>query len=274
PSLTVDEMEEDMAELASFGSLMIVHAEDSEIIENSVQPAGSKYAGFLDSRPRDAENTAIAQVIERARKTGVRAHVLHLSSSDALEMIRDAKAEGVSLSVETCPHYLTLLAEEIPDGATAYKCCPPIREDSNRELLWKGLEEGIIDCIVSDHSPSTIDLKDVENGDFSVAWGGVASLQLGLPLIWTEAKKRGLKLERVVQWMGVNPSQLAGLEAKGAIAVGKDADFALFAPEESFEVDVAKLHHKNPISPYQGKTLHGVVRSTLIAGEVVDFQTP
>ena len=274
PSLSVDEMEEDMAELASFDSLMIVHAEDAEIIDNSPQPVGGKYAGFLDSRPRDAENTAIAQVIERARTTGVRAHVLHLSSSDALEMIREAKAEGVKLTVETCPHYLTLLSEEIPDGATAFKCCPPIRENDNRELLWKGLEEGVIDCIVSDHSPSTIDLKDVENGDFGVAWGGVASLQLGLPLIWSEAKQRGLKLEQVVQWMGTNPSRLAGLGAKGSIEEGKDADFAIFAPEDTFEVDVEKLHHKNPISPYQGKTLHGVVRRSIIAGNDVDFQTP
>ncbi|RWZ85391.1 allantoinase AllB [Glutamicibacter sp. HZAU] len=274
PSLSVDEMEEDMAELASFDSLMIVHAEDAEIIDNSPQPVGGKYAGFLDSRPRDAENTAIAQVIERARTTGVRAHVLHLSSSDALEMIRQAKAEGVKLTVETCPHYLTLLSEDIPDGATAFKCCPPIRENDNRELLWKGLEEGVIDCIVSDHSPSTIDLKDVENGDFGVAWGGVASLQLGLPLIWSEAKQRGLKLEQVVQWMGVNPSKLAGLGAKGSIEEGKDADFAIFAPEDTFAVDVEKLHHKNPISPYQGKTLHGVVRRAIIAGNDVDFQTP
>ncbi|MGH3652941.1 allantoinase AllB [Glutamicibacter sp.] len=274
PSLSVGEMEEDMAELASFDSLMIVHAEDSDIIGNSPQPVGGKYAGFLDSRPRDAENTAIAQVIERARKTGVRAHVLHLSSSDALQMIREAKAEGVLLTVETCPHYLTLLAEEIPDGATAFKCCPPIRENDNRELLWRGLEEGVIDCIVSDHSPSTIDLKDVENGDFGVAWGGVASLQLGLPLIWSEAKKRGLKLEQVVQWMGVNPSKLAGLSAKGSIEEGKDADFAVFAPEDTFEVDVQKLHHKNPISPYQGKTLSGVVRRSIIAGADVDFQKP
>lgn len=274
PSLSVDEMEEDMAELQSFDSLMIVHAEDSQIIENAEQASGPTYSGFLNSRPRAAENTAIEQVIERARKTGVRAHVLHLSSSDALEMIRTAKAEGVKLTVETCPHYLTLLAEEIPDGATAYKCCPPIREDANRDLLWKGLEEGVIDCIVSDHSPSTIDLKDVENGDFGVAWGGVASLQLGLPLIWSEAKKRGLSLEQVISWMSVNPSKLAGLTQKAEIETGRDADFAIFAPEESFEVDVKNLHHKNPISPYQGKELHGVVRRSIIAGSDVDFQTP
>lgn len=274
PSLSVDEMEEDMAELASFDSLMIVHAEDSSAIDRAPDAEGDQYARFLKSRPRGAENVAIAQVIERARWTGVRAHVLHLSSSDALAMIKTAKSDGVKITVETCPHYLTLLAEEIPNGATAYKCCPPIREASNRELLWKGLEDGIIDCIVSDHSPSTIDLKDVENGDFGVAWGGVASLQLGLPLIWTEAQKRGIKLEQVVQWMSVKPAELAGLKNKGSISVGNDADFALFAPEDAFVVDVKKLHHKNPISPYHGKTLAGVVRRSIIAGNDVDFQTP
>ncbi len=274
PALTVDEMEEDMAELKSFDSLMIVHAEDSSSIDHAPDAEGDQYDRFLKSRPRGAENVAIAQVIERARWTGVRAHVLHLSSSDALAMIKTAKADGVKITVETCPHYLTLLAEEIPNGATAYKCCPPIREASNRELLWKGLEEGIIDCIVSDHSPSTIDLKDVENGDFGVAWGGVASLQLGLSLIWTEAQKRGIALEKVIQWMSTKPSELAGLKNKGAIALGNDADFALFAPEDAFVVDVKKLHHKNPISPYHGKTLAGVVRKSIIAGEDIDFQTP
>ncbi|GAA1406287.1 allantoinase [Glutamicibacter uratoxydans] len=274
PALTVDEMEEDMAELKSFDSLMIVHAEDSSSIDHAPDAEGDQYDRFLKSRPRGAENVAIAQVIERARWTGVRAHVLHLSSSDALAMIKTAKADGVKITVETCPHYLTLLAEEIPNGATAYKCCPPIREASNRELLWKGLEEGIIDCIVSDHSPSTIDLKDVENGDFGVAWGGVASLQLGLSLIWTEAQKRGIALEKVISWMSTKPSELAGLKNKGAIALGNDADFALFAPEDAFVVDVKKLHHKNPISPYHGKTLAGVVRKSILAGEDIDFQTP
>lgn len=274
PSLTVDEMEEDMVELKSFDSLMIVHAEDSHAIDRAPDAQGDQYERFLKSRPRGAENVAIAQVIERARWTGARAHVLHLSSSDALSMIKTAKADGVKITVETCPHYLTLLAEEIPNGATAFKCCPPIREASNRELLWKGLEEGVIDCIVSDHSPSTIDLKDVENGDFGVAWGGVASLQLGLSLIWTEAKQRGIELEQVISWMSKRPAELAGLKNKGAIALGNDADFALFAPEDAFVVDVNKLHHKNPISPYQGKTLAGVVRSAIVGGQDVDFQTP
>ena len=274
PYLEPDEMEEDMTEIVSFDSMMLVHAEDSRAIDRAPNAEGDHYDRFLASRPRGAENVAVAEVIERARWTGARAHILHLSSSDALPMIESAKRDGVKLTVETCPHYLTLLAEEIPNGATAFKCCPPIREASNRELLWKGLEDGIIDCIVSDHSPSTIDLKDVENGDFGVAWGGVASLQLGLALIWTEAKRRGIKLETVLNWMSKRPAEIAGLHHKGAIALGNDADFAFFGPEDSFVVDVDKLHHKNPISPYQGKVLAGKVSRTFVRGVEVDFKTP
>ncbi|ADX74679.1 dihydroorotase, multifunctional complex type [Pseudarthrobacter phenanthrenivorans Sphe3] len=274
PHLDADEMEEDMAELKSFDSLMIVHAEDSHAIDRAPHPGGDHYQTFLASRPRGAENKAIAEVIERARWTGARAHILHLSSSDALPMIASAKRDGVKLTVETCPHYLTLMAEEIPDGATAYKCCPPIREASNRELLWQGLLDGTIDCIVSDHSPSTLDLKDLENGDFAVAWGGVSSLQLGLSLIWSEARHRGIPLEQVVSWMGEKPAALARLSNKGQLALGYDADFAIFAPDEAFVVDVSKLKHKNPITPYDGKTLSGVVRKTFLRGAVVDGQTP
>ncbi|WP_334173033.1 allantoinase AllB [Sinomonas sp.] len=274
PHLDVDELEKDLAEIASFDGLMIVHAEDSRAIDHAPNPEGDIYESFLHSRPRGAENVAIAEVIERARWTGARAHILHLSSSDALAMIASAKRDGVKLTVETCPHYLTLLAEEIPNGATAFKCCPPIREASNRELLWQGLENGVIDCIVSDHSPSTVDLKDLENGDFGVAWGGVASLQLGLPIIWTEARRRGIPLERVVEWMGRKPAELARLQRKGTLAPGYDADLAIFAADEAFVVDADKLYHKNHITPYQGKTLSGVVRRTFVRGTEVDFSEP
>ncbi|MCK8615404.1 allantoinase AllB [Gordonia sp. C13] len=274
PHLTADEMEADMAKLAEFDSLMIVHAEDSRAIDHAPSPEGDEYARFLASRPRGAENLAIAEVIERARWTGVRAHVLHLSSSDALPMLASAKKDGVKITVETCPHYLTLLAEEVPNGATAFKCCPPIREAGNRELLWEGLLDGTIDCIVSDHSPSTIDLKDPENGDFGVAWGGVASLQLGLSLIWSEAKKRGIGLPQVIEWMASRPADLAGLPSKGRIALGCDADFAVFEPESAQIVDVNRLHHKNAISPYDGRALAGVVKGTWVRGQKVDFETP
>jgi allantoinase len=274
PPLDADEMEKDMAELKTFDSLMIVHAEDSRAIERAPHAEGDQYQRFLASRPRGAENVAIAEVIERARWTGARAHILHLSSSDALPMIASAKRDGVKLTVETCPHYLTLLAEEIPNGATAFKCCPPIREASNRELLWKGLEDGIIDCIVSDHSPSTLDLKDLENGDFGVAWGGVASLQLGISLIWTEARQRGIPLEQVVDWMSRRPAELARMTRKGQLALGYDADFSVFAADESFVVDAKKLKHKNPITPYDGKPLAGVVRRTFLRGAEIDGETP
>lgn len=274
PHLEADEMEKDMAELSSFDSIMIVHAEDSRSIDRAPTAEGDQYSRFLASRPRGAENVAIAEVIERARWTGSRAHILHLSSSDALPMIATAKRDGVRLTVETCPHYLTLLAEEIPNGATAFKCCPPIREASNRELLWQGLIDGTIDCIVSDHSPSTLDLKDLENGDFGVAWGGVSSLQLGLSLIWTEARQRGIPLERVVEWMSKRPAALARLTKKGQLALGYDADFAVFAADDSFIVDVNRLHHKNPISPYDRKPLTGVVRKTYLRGEPVTIEHP
>ncbi|KNY04052.1 MULTISPECIES: allantoinase AllB [unclassified Microbacterium] len=274
PPLDADEMEVDMRELTTFDSVMIVHAEDSRAIDRAPQPDGDDYGKFLASRPRGAENLAIAEVIERARWTGSRAHILHLSSSDALPMLRSAKQDGLKLTVETCPHYLTLTAEEIPLGATQFKCCPPIREAGNRELLWEGLEDGTIDFIVSDHSPSTLDLKDLENGDFAVAWGGVASLQLGLSLIWTEARQRGLALETVVSWMSDRPAQFAGLTGKGRIAPGYDADFSVFAADDAYVVDVNKLHHKNPLTPYHGKALAGVVRRTYLHGEVIDSETP
>ena len=274
PHLEADEMEADMAVLKSFDSIMIVHAEDSRAIERAPSAEGDQYQKFLSSRPRGAENVAIAEVIERARWTGARAHILHLSSSDALPMIASAKRDGVRLTVETCPHYLTLIAEEIPNGATAYKCCPPIREVGNRELLWQGLLDGTIDCIVSDHSPSTLDLKDLENGDFAVAWGGVSSLQLGLPIIWTEARRRGIALEQVVQWMSARPAELAGLSTKGKLSLGYDADLSVFAPDEAFVVDASRLKHKNPITPYDKRALSGVVRRTFLRGAEVNGQTP
>ena len=274
PPLDADELEKDMRELSNFDSVMIVHAEDSRAIDRAPQPEGDDYSKFLASRPRGAENLAIAEVIERARWTGARAHILHLSSSDALAMLRSAKHDGLKITVETCPHYLTLTAEEIPHGATQFKCCPPIREAGNRELLWQGLEDGTIDFIVSDHSPSTLDLKDLENGDFAVAWGGVASLQLGLSLIWTEARQRGLSLETVVAWMSEKPAQFAGLTGKGRIAPGYDADFSIFAADDAYVVDVTKLFHKNPLTPYNGKALAGRVRKTYLHGEPIDFTTP
>jgi allantoinase len=193
--------------------------------------------------------------------------VLHLSSAAALPSLVAARAAGVRVSVETCPHYLTLSAEEIPDGGTEFKCCPPIRDAANQDALWDALVDGTVDCVVSDHSPSTTDLKHLDTGDFGAAWGGVASLQLGLPLTWTAARARGIGLAQVVRWMSGGPAALAGLGAKGAIEPGRDADLVVFAPDASFEVDPARLHHRNPVTPYAGKRLDGVVREVWLRGQ-------
>ena len=170
------------------------------------------------------------------------------------------------ITAETCPHYLTLAAEDVPAGATAAKCCPPVRGRANREALWAGLRAGTLSCVVSDHSPSPPELKHLDTGDFGAAWGGIASLQLALPLVWTGARQRGHTLPDVVRWMAAGPARLAGLAGKGRIAVGADADLVAFAPAETFVVDPARLRHRHPVSPYGGRTLHGVVRTTWLRG--------
>lgn len=274
PDVSVVEMRDAMTVLAEFDSLLVVHAEDAHIIEESVQPGSRDYAPFLASRPRSAEDAAIAEVISGAADTGVRAHILHLSNGDSLARIVAAKRAGVDLTVETCPHYLTLAAEDILAGSTAFKCCPPIREQSNRDELWRGLDAGMIDYVVSDHSPSTPEMKFAGDGDFSLAWGGIASLQLGLPLVWSEARERGIPLERVVSWMAETPATRVGLVGKGRITVGGAADFAVFAPEARFTVDAETLAHRHPISPYDGRELHGVVRETYLAGAPVESDAP
>jgi len=274
PPLDDAELEADLRILAGLGALMIVHAEDAGTIGSAPPADGARYADFLASRPREAENRAIERVVELARRTGARVHVLHLSSSDALPLIARARAEGVAVTVETCPHYLSFAAEEIRDGATQFKCCPPIRESGNRELLWRGLADGVIDCVVSDHSPCTPELKRLDTGDFGAAWGGIAGLQVGLPAVWTGAAARGHDLADVVRWMAQRPAELAGLTRKGRIAPGCDADFCVFAPDEEVVVDAARLQHRNPVSAYHGSALRGVVRQTWLRGAVVTGDDP
>jgi allantoinase len=271
PALDLGQLEAAMHEIAAFDGLLIVHAEDSAVIEHHAASAGGpRYADFLSSRPRGAENLAVAHVIELARRTGCRIHLLHIASPDVLPMIESARHDGVRVSAETCPHYLAFAAEEIGDGATTYKCCPPIREGSAREALWRGLEVGALDLVVTDHSPSPPDLKCLDTGDFARAWGGISSLQLGLPVVWTEARRRGLGLDDVARWMSQAPARLAGLPAKGAIEVGRDADLCVLAPDEEFVVDPLRLHHRHPITPYAEQRLYGVVRSTWLRGAELD----
>ncbi|WP_406514989.1 allantoinase AllB [Streptomyces sp. NBC_00873] len=264
PELDQEQLARSLAEIAGFDGLLIVHAEDPHHLAAAPQRSGPAYADFLASRPRDAENTAIESLIAHAKRLNARIHVLHLSSSDALPLIAAAKREGVRVTVESCPHFLTLTAEEVPDGATEFKCCPPIREAANQDALWAGLADGTIDCVVSDHSPCTADLK---TPDFASAWGGISSLQLGLPAIWTEARRRGHSLDDVVRWMSAAPAELAGLTRKGVIEAGRDADFAVLAPDETFTVDPAELFHRNQVTAYAGRTLHGVVKSTWLRGQ-------
>ena len=256
------------ATIAGLGGLLIAHAESEHAITST---RGETYLDFVDSRPPEAETRAIAELIESVRESGCRAHVVHLSAADALPLIAAAKAEGLPVTVETCPHYLTFHAEQIPPGATQFKCCPPIRDEANRDRLWAGLADGLIDCVVSDHSPCPPHLK---RGGFGEAWGGIASLQLGLPAVWTEASRRGFDLADVVGWMARGPANLAGLPAKGAIAPGFDADFAVFAPDETWVVDPARLRHRHPVTPYAGTTLRGVVHETWLRGRRIDGTTP
>jgi allantoinase len=273
PPVDTRQLTEALLVTARLGLPLLVHAESAPASAPARSTATPGYAGYLASRPRGLENLAVAQVIEAARATGGHAHIVHLSSSDALPMIASARREGVRITAETCPHYLTLTAEEIGDGQTTAKCSPPVREAANRELLWTGLRDHVLDQIVSDHSPCTTPMKAA--GDWDRAWGGISSLQLGLPVVWTQARRRGLGLAQVAAWMAAAPARLAGLTAKGWIAPGYDADLCVLAPDQSFTVDPARLHHKHPATtPYTGRTLHGVVRTTILRGQVIDPGQP
>ncbi|HWG26320.1 MAG TPA: allantoinase AllB [Actinospica sp.] len=273
--LTTAQLHAAAAEIASFDGLLIVHAEDPEVLAHAeAHAAPGDYEGFLASRPDTAEITAIENVISAVRTTGVRAHILHLSSAHALPTIAAAKAEGLPLTVETCPHYLSFAEAEIPVGATQYKCCPPIRSAANREQLWQGLIDGVIDVIASDHSPSTAEMKFAGNGHFAQAWGGIAGLQVSLPAVWTAAAARGLPLESVVAWMCQATADLVGLADRGRIEPGKRADLVAFAPDAPVRVSAAELLHRNPVSAFDGADLIGAVRRTWLAGESAAPATP
>ncbi|MFC4532186.1 allantoinase AllB [Sphaerisporangium dianthi] len=266
PPLDADGLRAAMREIAAFGGLMVVHAEDPALLTD---PVGPTYPEFLDSRPGEAERRAVERVIAAARESGARAHILHVSSASCLEPLEAARREGVLISAETCPHYLTITADQV--RGPEFKCCPPIRDAGNRDELWQGLAAGVLSCVVSDHSPSTADLKVP---DFAAAWGGVSSLQIGLPAIWTEARARGHDLRRVVEWMSAGPAALAGLPSKGRIAVGMAADLVAFDDTAEFTVQAAELRHRNPLTPYHGRTLTGVVRATWLRGRPVTDTAP
>jgi allantoinase len=261
--LEVAELRSVLGSLAALDALLIVHAEDAAEIKPT---SGRDYGSFLASRPPVSERRAIEKVISAAAATGARAHIVHLSAAECVAMIAGAKAAGIRLTAETCPHYLYFAAEQVPDGATEFKCCPPVRDSINREALWRGLEAGVIDCVVSDHSPCPPELKAPDTGDFGQAWGGIASLQLSLSAVWTVARRRGRTLDDVARWMAAAPAALAGLPAKGRLAPGCDADLVAFDPDEAYTVDPARLQHRHQITPYAGRTLTGRVRQTWLRG--------
>jgi allantoinase len=274
PPLDGAQVELALKELSGFDGLLIVHAEDADMISAAPAAGGRRYGDFLASRPPGSERRAVQAVVDAARRTGTRVHIVHVSSAEVLPVLEEARADGVRVTAETCPHYLTLAAEDVADGHTEFKCCPPIRDRGNRDQLWKGLSDGVLDIIVSDHSPSTPELKLLGDGDFGAAWGGISSLQLGLALVWTEGRRRGMELSQLVDRMSRRPAALVGVPRKGVIDVGGDADFAVFAPDQSFTVDVTTLHHRHPISPYDGRSLTGMVRSTYLRGQPITGTAP
>jgi allantoinase len=271
------DLREAMPVLARHGSVLLVHAELPGPIEaaagvwDGAGPEGLReYGRYLRSRPDAAEVAAVDLMIRLCRETGCRVHIVHVASAEVLPLLRAAREEGLPITAETCPHYLTFAAEEIPDGGVAFKCAPPVRSRENRERLWEALREGLLDLVASDHSPCPPGMKKIATGDFREAWGGIASLQVSLPAVWTGARERGFTISDVAEWMCAAPARLAGLTGrKGALAPGYDADLVVWDPEASFEVDPARLRHRHKITPYAGRTLHGVVRRTLARGEDV-----
>ena len=274
PPVSAAEMEAALTVLARLDAPLLVHAESDEVAVSLPVIHSARYADYLRSRPRGLENLAVAQVIEAARRTGGHAHVCHVSSSDVVPMIRSAQADGLCLTAETCPHYLVLSADDVADGMTSIKCSPPIRERANRDLLWDALRDGVFGAVVSDHSPCTVEMKQSGGGDFATAWGGISSIQVAVPAVWSEARARGFSLSDIASWMAEAPAKLAGLPLKGSIEVGKDADLCVLAPDEQFTVDPARLFHRHPLTPYDGRTLTGVVRQTWLRGQLVDPRHP
>jgi len=274
PPLDADQFRCSLREVARFDGLMIVHAEDAAVLAEAPHLPSRAYSDFLLSRPDRAETQAIRQVLEGARETGARVHILHLSSARALDVIEEARAEGLPVTVETCPHYLCLAAETIPDAAPQFKCCPPIRDGGNREELWQALRAGVIDCVVSDHSPATAEEKSRGDGDLQQAWGGVSGLQVGFSAVAQEARRRAIPLTRVSEWMSRSTADLVGLTNKGRIEVGADADLAIYDTGVDFRIEATRLAHRNPISAYDGLRFGGRITRSIVRGNAIDVERP
>ncbi|GAB4083656.1 allantoinase AllB [Myceligenerans cantabricum] len=277
PPLAPDELLAAMDRLARFGGLMVVHAEDPGVLAAAPARQGPAYADFLLSRPHEAETTAVARLLDVVRETGTRTHVLHVSSARVLDLLAAAKDEGLPVTAETCHHYLTIAAEDVPAGDPAYKCCPPIRDRGNQDALWDGLRAGILDCVVSDHSPTTTDkkygAKPRGEVDLQQAWGGISGLQTGFVALADAARRRGVPLADVSRWTAQQTAELVGLDRsdrpKGVLAEGAAADLVVYHPDVERTVDVAGLAHRNPVSAYDGMTITGEVAATVLGGRLV-----
>ncbi|KAF9029014.1 allantoinase [Hymenopellis radicata] len=285
PCVGESDLREAMRVLQDIPTVLLFHAElddHSTSLDNAVSHLSPNlYSTFLTSRPQKLEVDAIALITSLQKEfPSLRCHIVHLSASSALPLIRTAKAAGLKLTVETCFHYLCLSADMIPHGHPEFKCCPPIREEGNRDLLWEALIEGTIDCVVSDHSPCVAQLKKLDEGDIMGAWGGISTLGLGLSLLWTEGRKRNVRIGKILDWTSAKSAKHAGLDdCKGKLQVGYDGDFIVWDPEAQFEVTKASLNFKNKLSPYEGQRLYGVVEKTFVRGVMVydrkdGFQEP
>jgi len=277
PCVAESDLRDALPILSALGAPLLAHAELPGPIDDAFKhlskepsPSPRRYSTWLASRPRAAEEEAIALLLSLSREFKARVHIVHVSSSSALPLLRQAKSEGLAVTAETCPHYLTFASEDIADGATEFKCAPPIRERENREKLWEALADGTIGMIATDHSPCPPAMKLTEQGDFLRAWGGIASLQLSLSAVWTEALRRGYSVSHMAEWLCRNPARLAGIEMrKGSIAVGCDADFVIWDPSGKFKVDAAHLHHRHKVTPYAGRELAGIVETAFLRGRKI-----
>ena len=272
--VTEHQLRSALPHIARTGLPLLVHAELTVAIDRATQALNhadwSRYSTYLQSRPDDAELDAIRLMLSLCREYGFRLHIVHLSSSHALPELCAARAEGLPVTVETCPHYLHLVAETIANRATLSKCAPPIRGRENRDKLWQGLRDGTVNMVVTDHSPCPPAMKRLDEGSFRTAWGGIASLSVAVSLMWTEASKRGFTLLDLTRWMAERPARLAGCDMhKGRIAPGFEADFVVFDADREFVVQEDRLHYRHPVSPYMGETLRGVVKATYLRGNLV-----
>lgn len=272
PNVTEGDLRKVMPIIAKHKLPLLVHCEvpGDQNSKNNQATDKQSYQHYLASRPKAWENNAIALMIRLCEEYSCHVHIVHLSSADSIDQIRKAKEKGLPLTVETAQHYLYFQAEDIQNGKIAFKCAPPIREKANNDLLWKALQDGTIDFVATDHSPAPPELKQLDSGDFTTAWGGVASIQFALPILWTVARKRNIGLEKMATWLSEKPARFIGSkDKKGKIAKGFDADLCVWNPHATFTIEESMIRHRHKVTPYMSETLNGLVKQTYLAGKIM-----